>query len=305
MDRQRILVVAALLALLPSVGLPVVAQGRMPNAVSATAPAIPINWYTDYPTALQAAKDQARMLFIYFYTPERDAAGERFEQKSLPDLRVRRQLEGYVAVKLPVNTEVEVNGKPTRLLDHGAFSAMEHEQGIAILDFAHPRAEQYGRVVTAVPFVEGRTYQYQPKHLSIILDLPPGTVTQRTLIFAVRIHPEAPASVKGQFDQGLAAEAKSHSNYQASSRVQGHQQWDSRFQRISGRLPWGLRAQEIVAESWPHEGLLDAAIDCVQSWRQSSGHWRAVRSWQPRFGYDMQRGSNGIWYATGIFGNNH
>ncbi len=283
-------------------------MARMPNIVArkpkAAAPAIPINWYTDYSTAMRAAKDQARMLFVYFYTPERDPIGERFEQQSLPDIRVRRALQGYIAAKLPVDTQVEVDGKPKRLLDHAAFSAMEGQQGIAVLDLAHPRAEQYGRVVTAVPFAEGHMYQYQPKHLAIILDLPPGTVTQRTLIFAVKIHPESPASVQGQLDQTLAAEAESHSQYQANIQVQGHHQWGSRFQRISGRLPWGLSAQEIVAESWPHEGLLDAAIDCVQSWRQSSGHWRAVRSWQPRFGYDMRRGNNGIWYATGIFGNN-
>ena len=146
------------------------AVGGIPNAV--TPPAIPINWYTDYGTALKAAKDEARLLFIYFYTPERDAAGETFERKSLADVRVRRQLQGYVAVKLTVSTEVDVNNKSTRLLNHGAFGAMEGQQGIAILDFAHPRAEQYGRVVTAVPFVVGRMYQYHPSHLAIILDLP-------------------------------------------------------------------------------------------------------------------------------------
>ncbi|HJT35965.1 MAG TPA: hypothetical protein VJ783_28310, partial [Pirellulales bacterium] len=41
----------------------------------------------------------------------------------------------------------------------------------------------------------------------------------------------------------------------------------------------------------------------VDSWRHSSGHWSAVYHRQPRFGYDMKRGVNGIWYATGLFGN--
>jgi hypothetical protein len=98
-------------------------------------------------------------------------------------------------------------------------------------------------------------------------------------------------------------EAKSHSRYQARIRVQGHHNWGRRFGRISRFLPGGLRAQEVVAESWPRQGLLDAAVDCVASWRQSAGHWSAVRSRQVRFGYDIRRGSNGIWYATGIFGN--
>ena len=48
---------------------------------------------------------------------------------------------------------------------------------------------------------------------------------------------------------------------------------------------------------------VDSAIDCVDCWRQSPGHWGAVRSDQPQFGYDIKKGENGIWYATGLFGN--
>ncbi|HEV3021182.1 MAG TPA: hypothetical protein VGX76_01895, partial [Pirellulales bacterium] len=165
--------------------------------------------------------------------------------------------------------------------------------------------EHYGYVVSALPFVPGKFYRFRPHHLAVVLDLPPGTLTQRTMVFAVRIHPESPASTKGELDPVLAQEAKSHSAYQAQIRVQGHHHWERRFPRLSRLLPRGLRAQEVVAESWPHEGLVDAAVDCVDSWRQSSGHWSAVRAHQPRFGYDIQRGGNGIWYATGLFGNRH
>jgi hypothetical protein len=125
------------------------------------------------------------------------------------------------------------------------------------------------------------------------------------MVFAVRIHPESPASTKGDLDPHLAHEAKSHSEYQAQIHVQGHHNWESRFPRIHRLLGFGLTPQEVVAESWPHENMLDAAVDCVHSWRQSSGHWGAVKRDQPKFGYDMRRGSNGIWYATGIFGNRH
>jgi hypothetical protein len=104
----------------------------------------------------------------------------------------------------------------------------------------------------------------------------------------------------GQLHPVLADEASKHSTYQASITVQGHHSWDSRFQRINSKV--GGLAQEVVAESWPNEGLVDACIDCVQSWRQSPGHWGAVRARQPLFGYDIKRGRNGIWYATGIFG---
>ncbi|HWC91011.1 MAG TPA: hypothetical protein VG433_15185, partial [Pirellulales bacterium] len=132
--------------------------------------------------------------------------------------------------------------------------------------------------------------------------LPPGTLTQRTLVFAVRIHPERPASTVGQLLPVLAEEAKTHSNYQAAIQVQGHHHWDARFQRLSTVLPAGLQGREVCAESWPNERLVDAAVDCVDCWRQSSGHWSAVSARHPVFGYDMRRGANGIWYATGVFG---
>jgi hypothetical protein len=46
--------------------------------------------------------------------------------------------------------------------------------------------------------------------------------------------------------------------------------------------------------------MIDSCVDCVDSWRQSPGHWGAVRARQSRFGYDIRRGRNGIWYGTGI-----
>jgi hypothetical protein len=126
-------------------------------------------------------------------------------------------------------------------------------------------------------------------------------LTQRTLILAVRIHPEGPSSTDGVFLTTLAKESESHARHQAQINLQGHHNWESRFHRISARLPGGHSAQEVCAESWPRMGLIAAALDCVHSWRQSSGHWSAVLSRHSYFGYDMKRGSNGVWYATGIF----
>jgi len=140
------------------------------------------------------------------------------------------------------------------------------------------------------------------KHnLQSLLTLPEGSLTQRTLILAVRIHPDGPASADGVFLTTLAKETESHSSYQARINLQGHHNWESRFHRISARLPGGDSAKEVCAESWPGMGLIAAAMDCVHSWRQSSGHWSAVGGRHAYYGYDMKRGSNGIWYATGIF----
>jgi hypothetical protein len=227
-------------------------------------------------------------------------ARQAFETSSLAHIEIQEKLKRYVVVRLPIDAEVTIDGQSQRLLEHASFAEMQNRPGLAVIDLAHERAEYYGHVVSTFPFTPGKYYRKEA--LSIILDLPPGTLTQRTMIYAVRIHPEAPASTQGQFHLALAEEAKAHAYHQASIQVQGHHAWDSRFHRINAKLPSGVLAQEVVAESWPNEGLLEACVDCVDSWRQSPGHWGAVRSRHPLFGYDIKRGRNGIWYATGIFG---
>jgi hypothetical protein len=304
MHKVRNLFVSMLVlgALAPASASPPKAPAPAPAVAARTAE---IDWYDDYAKAMKSAQSQHKMLLVWFQGKQRNATAWQFESVALKHPKVIQLIDRYVALKAPVDVQITVDGKPTKVLQHPAFEELHGRAGVAILDFAHPESEHYGKVVTALPFTPGKYYRFQPHHLAVALDLPAGSITQRTLVFAVRIHPEKPASTVGKLDPALAKEARSHSRYQARIRVQGHHNWGRRFPRLSALLPFGLRAQEVVAESWPHESLVDAAVDCVDSWRHSSGHWSAVRARQPRFGYDMQRGSNGIWYATGLFGNRH
>lgn len=257
-----------------------------------------IHWQDDYTQATKEAVAQSKMLFLFFHEPGKNSARTAFETGTLTPAVLRPFVDRYVWAKVPTTAKITVDGKETRVLSHAAFREMKSRQGVAIVDYQNTGREYYGRVVSAFPF-HGNTY-YTTKPLAIILDLPAGTLTQRTMVYAVRRHPEAPASAIGPMSRTLAGEAQSHSRYQANLGVQGHHDWDSRFQRINGKLS-GLTAQEVVAESWPNEDLVTACIDCVDSWRQSSGHWSAVSGRHRMFGYDIKRGSNGIWYATGLF----
>ncbi len=256
--------------------------------------------HTDYKAAMDEAAEDRKMLLIYFHEGDQNAAHRAFERETLSQLEIKEKLRRYVVVKLPRDAKITHQGKSIELLKHPAFAEMLGRQGVAVIDLVHERAEYYGHVVSTFPFSPGRFYRAAA--LSIMLDLPPGTLTQRTMIYAVRIHPEGPASTQGQMHTALIDEARKHAVYQASIQVQGHHSWDTRFQRINAKLPSGVLAQEVVAESWPHENLVEACIDCVHSWRQSPGHWGAVLSRHPLFGYDIKRGRNGIWYATGLFG---
>ncbi|MDA7978107.1 MAG: hypothetical protein MPJ50_04975 [Pirellulales bacterium] len=260
-----------------------------------------IRWKTDYRVAMRSAREQQKMLFVLFSDPANANVAEAYLENSLAEELTPELREKYVWLRLDTDAAIEVDGERTVLLNHAAFADMQGREGVAIIDLENTEAKYYGYVVSQFPFRPG-TY-YGRHKTRVILNLPPGTLTQRTMTFAVRIHPESPQSTLGEQSEVLLAEAESQSRYQAQIGVQGHHSWDSRFHRINARLPGGLRSQEVVAESWPGKNLVDACIDCVDSWRYSSGHWGAVRRRQPLFGYDIKRGRNGIWYATGIFGN--
>ncbi len=256
-------------------------------------------WFDNYGHAMQVARQQHRMLLVYFHKDQQTIEQDPLYRKLNQDAELRPFLDKHVLVRIPVSQRATVGGKDIQLLGHSSYGELQGRPGIAIIDFEKPGSAFHGHVVSVYPL--SLPGALTTRHLLALLSLPSGSLTQRTLIWAVRIHPEGPASTDGMLLATLAKETESHSLHQAQITNQGHHNWENRFHRISSRLPDGLLAQEVCAESWPGKGLLAAAIDVVHSWRQSSGHWSAVRSRHAYYGYDMKRGRNGIWYATGIF----
>jgi hypothetical protein len=265
-----------------------------------TEPAADVVWKTDYAESVGLAKDGEKMLLIFFCNSEKDKSCAKFENETLADPSVREKLKDYVLLRLPLDAKIKIDDKEVELLKRPMFKEMLERPGIAIVDYVHKDESYYGDAVSTFPLTN--KLSYTAKQMAAILDLPEGTLTQRTLIYAVRVHPEHPASAEGKPDTYLLQEAEGHSKYQASICVQGHHNWGTRFQRIISRFRGGLTASEVCAESWAGENLVEAAIECVRCWRTSSGHWSSVRASNSYFGYDMKRGKNGVWYATGIFG---
>ncbi len=292
-------------ALLPAVFALLTAghAGAAPPAAeddSSKEAAVEVQWRTSYAEAAEAAKQQGKMLLIYFRDSQEPAACEALEQGALADEAVRLRLRDYVCLRLPLKAEVKIDDEPVALLKHASLAEMLRRPGVAILDFARGQGALADAVISTFPLTE--KFRYTAAQMRVILDLPPGTLSQRTLIYAVRVHPDKPASTAGDLSVDLAEEAELHARYQARIRVQGHQHFATRSRRMARKLPPGTEISEVCAESWPGEHLVEAAVECVRCWRLSSGHWSAVRARQSVYGYDMQRGSNRIWYATGVFG---
>ncbi len=192
--------------------------------------------------------------------------------------------DDHILVNLSLNTEYNPNKK---LKDDPIINQhLEGGSGVFVIDFKHP--ERNNGVVSALP---ARHCSWEK--VQVLTELPNGTLTQRTLIWAIKIHPEKPQSTCGFANKRHLLHCEGHSLFQARSRYQHHAcNWHHVGQK------------EIVAESWDwSHNVADAAIDIINSWRQApgGGHWRAIqRDWQ-NYGYDMKH-SGEKWYATGIFG---
>lgn len=236
----------------------------------------------DYAAASAAAESLGAMLLVSI---ERHVGESPLDHPGLH----RRMAEAdtpWVFCRPDGGTAARLGGDP-------GLVEMRGGDGLFVVDHAHDAWR--GRVVSVLPRTPGKYYRFEPHHLDELRSLPEGSLTQRSMILAVRLHPERPQSTAGSFDPVLAAEAEAHSAHQARIRRQGHHGWETRSRRLGGA------AAEVCAQSWDHQDLMDSCVDCVASWRQSSGHWSAVARGHAAFGYDIRRGGDGIWYATGIF----
>ena len=271
---------------------------------AARAVAKPVAWQTDYPTARKQAITAKQYLLIHFSSKQGSRQHAHFMQYACHDRQVQKRMQRYNCLRLREDERVQFEGRHIVLLEDLSFTEMRATEGLAVVDYRDPQSPTFGQVVGCLPFVKP-TY-YAPRYesaasVATFLGLPPGSLTQRMLIYAVRMHPETPQSSAGTASATLLEAATEHCRRQASLQRQGHQRWEARFPQIWAAVG-GEPPIEVCAESWSDEPLLTACLGCVHAWRQSGGHWRAVTRAYPLFGYDICRGKDRIWYATGIFG---
>jgi hypothetical protein len=259
-----------------------------------------VSWHTDYARACERAAKDKKDLVIYF----RDAEG-RFD-RILAEPSVKRALSRYVCLRLPESYRY----RGERLLDHGSLAEMMGRSGLIVASMHDKNLATHGEVISAHPLAAshyGWVPEYGVEQVKVILDLPPtASLTQRSMIYALRVHPEQPRSVASACHPAFLGHADRHSNRQAQMRHQHHADLGAAWNRLASEVGESLGGpSEVVAESWGAvvggENVLEAAFSCVDAWRHSPGHWGAVSRLHRYFGYDIARGANGTWYATGIF----
>ena len=263
-----------------------------------------VEWLTDYHQARAEALRVKKDLLIHFSVATDDWRQRRFITETAAQPDVNRLLSEFVCVRLPMHYTITVDDQQQVLLRLPDFEILQRHGGLAVVDLSDPVSTTHGQVTAGLPFIKPNYYVTafeSPSSVRTLLGLPPGTLAERMMIYAIRMHPEAPRSTTGVLSPILRKAASDHSHRQARLERQGHQQWQSRFEQIWAQIG-GKPPVEICAESWPDEPLLTACLGCVDAWRQSAGHWKSVAGSHPLYAFSIHRGRNRIWYATGIFG---
>jgi hypothetical protein len=272
---------------------------------------VPIDWETDYEYAMMTAEMSSRCLLIYLCAdsdsviPETlasfpiDAACRTFDTVVLDDDFVRSGLDWYILLKLPMDAVItDEEGLEQSIYSLPGFEHMLEHPGLVVIDFARRDTPYYKDVVGILPFLRGDCPT--AKQSETFLNLPPGTLTQRTLTYAVRIHRDRPLSSDGEPLPIVVREAAVHALYQAERGVLTHQNFSARSNRVKEVLGDGSPS-EICAQSQRGVSLFEGAITCMKLWRHSSAHWSIARRDHTYYGYDMALGKNGSWYAVGFF----
>lgn len=261
-----------------------------------------LEWHTDYSAAYHEAGEARKMLFIFFRDDVHPRIADFYEHDVLAHNDTHDALSKVVRVVVPLNIlcpTCNPDETSVRMLAHDSFKYMYGRQGIAMIDLTGPDSELNRQVISAHPFTPGRYYTVHGT--KTVLGLPHGTVTQRALIYAVRIHPAAPLSTTdGKCHSYMCKMARESSALMAQYGSVGHHDWGNRYGSIAAQT--GRSASEVAAGAG-NTNLIDAAMQVVDQWYGSPAHWGIMSAPAAIFGYDLVRDSAGNWWGTGVFAN--
>lgn len=259
-------------------------------------------WHTEYSTAYRQAKEERKQLLLFFRDEKDLLTAGQLEQNVLAKPELKAPLSKMVRVMIPTTTTIPVGkdakpeDKPVRLLDYNCFVHMQKQPGLAIVDLQDEKDHLFGKCVSAHPFSSNTLNS--TGSVKIMLELPRGTITQRTLTYVLRVHPEQPVSVWGQGDAMLFEQCRIASQLMVNYGSVGHHDWGNRSALVGSHF--GVSPME-VSSIGGGATLFEAAQSAVNVWRGSGVHWGMMITPNRFFGYDMVQAPNGTWFANGIF----
>lgn len=276
-----------------------------PVAPAKPAPAVrligELPWHIDYSAAYRQANTEHKQLLLFFRNEKDLLTAGQLEQNVLSRPELKEPLSKFVRVVLftnttaPVDKNAKPDSKPVKLLDYTCFSHMQGQPGLAIVDLLDKNDFLFGKCISAHPFTSNTLNSVGS--VKILLELPRGTITQRTLTYVLRTHPEQPASVWGQGHPYLFDQCRHASQLMVNYGSVGHHDWGTRSAQVGGQF--GSSPME-VASMGSGNTLFEVAHSAVNLWRGSGVHWGMMITPGRHFGYDMVQSPNGTWFANGL-----
>lgn len=255
-------------------------------------------WTTDYVDAYQRAIAGRRLLIMLFRPPS-DTGTTGGNSDNLPGPADLPVLSETVCVLVP--TDMRIPGQPpestARLLDHRSFRHLQGEPGIAVVDLTSTDSPHFGRVVSAFPGATDRRSILAA--LQPALTLPPGTISQRSLLMAIRAaEPESPLARQGslEFLNGLAnRNCRYMAHLEQSGLFEAEQRREAVYQQFGDDA---VLLEHVFATDSPTT-LQSAAAAAAAFWKADGKLTLAEGRQVLGYGLDLfESTGSGRWYAT-------
>lgn len=258
-------------------------------------------WHQDYLAAYQQAIQDKQMLVMLFHDASNPDLSETrtsgFGAENLQPL-----LDKHVRVSLPINfvaPGTEPNAPVTRLLEHRSFRHLRGQAGVAIVDLTDAQGPNFGRVVSALPLPsDGR---FSPEVLETLLQLPTGSIGQRSMILAVRTGVTGDNFTTGEANSQLHQLANRNARLMAQAEQAGSYDQAARVTAIRESFGDGIRIGELLFATDGPTTVQEAAIQAVSKWMQSPEDRRVLNGSSFAYGIELfQSPTSQRWFATCI-----
>jgi len=265
-----------------------------------------LTWHDDYLRAYSEASREQRYLLMLFHE---FSVGD--ESDFSPDLifapSMRPMLEQFSRVELPLNaamptspesdsTDIE-DALPELLLNHRSFRHLGPRPGLAIVDLTDPESANHARVVSALPLPASGAFDSD--QLTLVLNLPEGAISQRTLVFAVQSIVPDSSLARTKLSPSLTALAHRNARYQAIDQPIHESEKQARQEKIVEEFGPDVELQELLFASEAGMSIHDAAEGAVAEWTSSPDTLDLLTTPMTASGMDMfQSPESGRWYVT-------
>lgn len=261
-----------------------------------------LKWHRDYFTAYDEAAGAHHRLVILFLDEGSETVST--SRGGLEKADVEAVLGNVTRLHLPL--DFRLTGSETPLLEHRSFRHLGGQPGVVIIELSDPKNPLFGQAVSALRLpAEG---QFSVESLQRLLDLPTGSIGQRSLLFAIRSAVATSEPDSARLDSPLF-------NVSPNATLSDLANRNSRFMAHIGRVDLfetgrrqeilrrtfgnGVQIHELTFGTTEAMPIQEAAAQTVRNWTRDEKSAAALNEPATAYGLDLfQSPESGRWFAT-------